>query len=74
VKKVGVAPSARKLYDYLKLLPAGDISIKLLGNDWIRIQAAAPTPRMVGMARTATRDPHHRQFAEVTLPSPHSVP
>ena len=52
VKKAGVATvPARKLYDYLKLLPPGDISIKLLDNDWIRIQAGRSNTKMVGMAR-----------------------
>ena len=52
VKKAGVATvPARKLYDYLKLLPAGNISIKLLDNDWIRIQAGRSNTKMVGMAR-----------------------
>ena len=52
VKKPGVATvPARKLYDYIKLLPAGDISIKLLENDWVRIQAGRSNTKMVGMAR-----------------------
>ena len=52
VKKAGVATvPARKLYDYLKLLPPGDLSIKLLDNDWIRIQAGRSNTKMVGMAR-----------------------
>jgi len=52
VKKAGVATvPARKLYDYLKLLPPGDISIKLLDNAWIRIQAGRSNTKMVGMAR-----------------------
>jgi DNA polymerase-3 subunit beta len=52
VKKAGVAAiPARRLYDYLKLLPSGDISIKLLENDWVRIQAGRSNTKMVGMAR-----------------------
>ena len=47
VKKPGSCTiPARKLYDYIKLLPDGDISIKLLENHWVQIRSrAAPTPR-----------------------------
>jgi DNA polymerase-3 subunit beta len=70
VKKVGVATvPARKLYDYLKLLPAGDISIKLLGNDWIRIQAGRSNTKMVGMARDSyPAIPTIGSLPKVTLP------
>src|SRR6202522_1663915 len=38
VKKPGACTiPARKLYDYIKLLPDGDISIKLLHNHWGQI-------------------------------------
>jgi DNA polymerase-3 subunit beta len=71
VKKVGVATvPARKLYDYLKLLPAGDISIKLLGNDWIRIQAGRSNTKMVGMARDSyPAIPTIGSLPKVTLPT-----
>ena len=37
VKKAGACTiPARKLYDYVKLLPDGDISIKLLENHWVQ--------------------------------------
>src|SRR5208282_4651553 len=42
---------ARKLYDYIKLLPDGDISIKLLDNHWVQIRAGRSNTKMVGMAR-----------------------
>jgi DNA polymerase-3 subunit beta len=46
VKKPGACTiPARKLYDYIKLLPDGDISIKLLENHWVQIRSAGPTPR-----------------------------
>ncbi len=38
MKKPGACTiPARKLYDYIKLLPEGDISIKLMDNHWVQI-------------------------------------
>jgi len=52
VKKEGSCTiPARKLYDYVKLLPEGDISIKLLENHWISIRCGRSNTKMVGMAR-----------------------
>ena len=52
VKKAGACTiPARKLYDYIKLLPDGDISIKLLENHWVQIRSGRSNTRMVGMAR-----------------------
>jgi DNA polymerase-3 subunit beta len=52
VKKEGACTvPARKLYDYVKLLPDGDISIKLLENHWVNIRCGKSNTRMVGMAR-----------------------
>jgi DNA polymerase-3 subunit beta len=52
VKKEGACTvPARKLYDYVKLLPAGDISIKLLENHWVAIRSGRSNTKMVGMAR-----------------------
>jgi DNA polymerase-3 subunit beta len=52
VKKPGACTiPARKLYDYIKLLGDGDISIKLLENHWIQIRAGRSNTKMVGMAR-----------------------
>jgi DNA polymerase-3 subunit beta len=42
---------ARKLYDYIKLLAGGDISIKLLENHWVQIRSGRSNTKMVGMAR-----------------------
>jgi DNA polymerase III subunit beta len=42
---------ARKLYDYVKLLGEGDISIKLLENHWVQIRSGRSNTKMVGMAR-----------------------
>ena len=42
---------ARKLYDYVKLLPDGNISIKLLENHWVQIRSGRSNTKMVGMAR-----------------------
>ena len=43
---------ARKLYDYVKLLPDGDIAIKLLENHWVNIRSGRSNTKMVGMARS----------------------
>ena len=52
VKKAGSCTiPARKLYDYIKLLPDGDISIKLLENHWVQIRSGRSNTKMVGMAR-----------------------
>ena len=42
---------ARKLYDYVKLLGDGEISIKLLENHWVQIRSGRSNTKMVGMAR-----------------------
>jgi DNA polymerase III subunit beta len=52
VKKAGSCTiPARKLYDYVKLLPEGDVSIKLLENHWVQIRSGRSNTKMVGMAR-----------------------
>ncbi len=52
VKKDGSCTvPARKLYDYVKLLGEGDISVKLLENHWVQIRSGRSNTRMVGMAR-----------------------
>lgn len=53
VKKEGACTiPARKLYDYVKLLPDADISIKLLENHWVSIRCGRSNTKMVGMARS----------------------
>src|SRR5436853_6092753 len=42
---------ARKLYDYVKLLPEAPITIKQLENHWVQIRAGRSNTKMVGMAR-----------------------
>jgi DNA polymerase-3 subunit beta len=52
VKKPGSSTiPARKLYDYIKLLSDGDISIKLMENHWVQIRSGRSNTKMVGMAR-----------------------
>lgn len=52
VKKPGSCTiPARKLYDYVKLLPEGEISIKLMENHWVQIRSGRSNTKMVGMAR-----------------------
>src|ERR1700751_1856791 len=43
---------ARKLYDYVKLLPDADITIKLLENHWVSIRCGRSNTKMVGMAKS----------------------
>src|SRR5580698_3637553 len=53
VKREGACTiPARQLYDYVKLLPDGDISIKLLENHWINIRCGRSNTKMVGMAKS----------------------
>jgi DNA polymerase-3 subunit beta len=53
VKKDGACTiPARRLYDYVKLLGEGDVSIKLLENHWVNIRAGRSITKMVGMARS----------------------
>src|SRR5262249_55946674 len=39
-------------YDYVKLLPDGDITLKLLENHWVNIRSGRSNTKMVGMARS----------------------
>jgi DNA polymerase-3 subunit beta len=43
---------ARKLHDYVKLLPDADITIKLLENHWVSIRCGRSNTKMVGMAKS----------------------
>ncbi len=53
VKKEGACTiPARKLHDYVKLLPDADITLKLLENHWISIRCGRSNTKMVGMARS----------------------
>jgi len=53
VKKEGSCTiPARKLHDYVKLLPDSDITIKLLENHWVSIRCGRSNTKMVGMAKS----------------------
>src|SRR5256885_2668519 len=53
VKKEGACTiPARKLYDYVKLLPDADITIRMLENHWVSIRCGRSNTKMVGMARS----------------------
>jgi DNA polymerase-3 subunit beta len=68
VKKPGSCTiPARKLYDYIKLLPDGDISIKLLDNHWVQIRSGRSNTKMVGMARA--NYPQVPEFPSVAVTS-----
>jgi DNA polymerase III subunit beta len=70
VKKPGACTiPARKLFDYIKLLPEGDISIKLLENHWVQIRAGRSNTKMVGMARANyPQVPEFPAIAATSLP------
>lgn len=52
VKKSGACTvPARRMYDYIKLLPEGEISIKLMDNHWVQIKSGRSNTKIVGMAR-----------------------
>lgn len=68
VKKPGSCTiPARKLYDYIKLLPDGDISIKQQENHWVQIRSGRSNTKMVGMARA--NFPQVPQFPETSVTS-----
>jgi DNA polymerase-3 subunit beta len=72
VKKPGACTiPARKLNDYIKLLPEGDISIKLLDNHWVQIRCGRSNTKMVGMARA--NYPQVPEFPTVSVTSISSV-
>lgn len=53
VRKEGACTiPARKLHDYVKLLPDADITIKMLENHWVSIRCGRSNTKMVGMARS----------------------
>ncbi len=53
IKKEGACTvPARKLFDYVKLLGDGKISIKVLENHWVNIRSGRSNTKMVGMARS----------------------
>jgi DNA polymerase III subunit beta len=70
VKKPGACTiPARKLYDYIKLLPDGDVSIKLLENHWVQIRSGRSNTKMVGMARANyPQVPEFPAIAATSLP------
>src|SRR5215475_3854140 len=53
VKKEGACTvPARKLYDYVKLLPDADVTIRLMENHWVSIRCGRSNTKMVGMAKS----------------------
>ncbi len=70
VKKPGSCTiPARKLYDYIKLLPDGEISIKLQDNHWVQIRSGRSNTKMVGMARANfPQVPEFPSVSSVSLP------
>src|SRR5215468_1277507 len=53
VKKEGACTiPARKLYDYVSLLPDAEMTKKLLENHWVSIRCGRSNTKMVGMAKS----------------------
>lgn len=53
VKQAGaICIPARKLYDYVKLLKDGDVTIKALDNGWVQIKSGRSHTKMVALAAT----------------------
>jgi DNA polymerase-3 subunit beta len=51
VKKEGCFTiPAHKLYDYVRLLEDGDVTMRLLENNWVQIRSGRSHTKMVGMA------------------------
>jgi DNA polymerase-3 subunit beta len=71
VKKPGACTiPARKLYDYVKLLPEGEISIKLLENHWVQIRSGRSNTKMVGLGRANyPQVPELPQIAATKIPT-----
>jgi len=71
VKKEGSCTiPARKLHDYVKLLPDADITIKLLENHWVSIRCGRSNTKMVGMAKSNFPSlPAFPTAGTVTIPS-----
>src|SRR5450432_4752901 len=71
VKKEGSCTiPARKLHDYVKLLPDADITIKLLENHWVSIRCGRSNTKMVGMAKSNFPSlPAFPTAGVVTIPS-----
>jgi DNA polymerase-3 subunit beta len=72
VKKAGACTiPARKLYDYVKLLPEGEISIKLLENHWVQIRSGRSNTKMVGLGRSNyPQVPELPAMAAIRIPAP----
>src|SRR5215468_10604563 len=49
-KGAGTVP-ARKLLDYVRLLPEGDVNMKFLENHWANITSGRSRTRIAGMSR-----------------------
>ena len=71
VKKPGSCTiPARKLFDYVKLLADGDVSIKLLENHWVQIRSGRSNTKMVGLGRANyPQVPEMPELSSVTLPT-----
>jgi DNA polymerase III subunit beta len=69
VKKEGSATlPAKKLYEYVKLLPEGEMFFALGENHWMNIKAGRNRTKMVGMA--TTNFPHLSPFPATAIDFP----
>jgi DNA polymerase-3 subunit beta len=60
VKKPGVCTiPGRKLFDYVKLLPEGDLTIKTLENNWIQIRSGRSHTKWSGYHKATFHGCHY---------------
>src|SRR5437867_5372467 len=72
VKKDGAGTvPARRLLDYVRLLPEGDLTLKFLENHWASITCGRSRTRMAGMSRESF--PELPQMPEATNQIPVSI-
>lgn len=73
VKKPGsVAIHGRKLFEYVKFLPSGDITLKEMANNWLAIRSGRSNTKMVAMSRANYPQVHTIEeagSAAVSLPA-----
>src|SRR5213594_3249669 len=70
VKKEGAGTvPARKLLDYVRLLPEGDINMKFLENHWANITSGRSRTRIAGMSRESFPELPHMPPPIAEFPS-----
>ncbi|HEY6351884.1 MAG TPA: DNA polymerase III subunit beta [Candidatus Angelobacter sp.] len=72
IKKQGSCTvPARKLYDYVRLLPDGEVTIRLLDNGWVQIRCGRSNTKMVDLERkNFPNPPLFPAESAIRLPAP----